>query len=174
MALPTNCGNWVSGEKVSRGFLSSSPLVTVQSRCWSWFWLLFSPRWPAACLSGKRPRWVTVTVVVSDWVTCVRLFTVFLKYSWLAGLCQVLPCSKVTQTPIRRHPLPHTLFHRVLSRETGCSSLCRTVGPHCVSLLLKMLIKKFIRALQLPEYDSKTEIDVSNSYFLGFSVVAFF
>ena len=29
----------------------------------------------------------------------------------------------------------HTVFHHVLSQEIGCSSLCCTVGPHCLGNL---------------------------------------
>jgi len=32
------------------------------------------------------------------------------------------------------HYFSHTIFHHSLSQETGYSSLCYTVGPHCLSI----------------------------------------
>ena len=52
-------------------------------------------------------------------------------------LCQFLLCSKVMQSYTYIHSLSHILFHHVLSQETGYSSLCYTVGPHCLSIFLK-------------------------------------
>ena len=33
------------------------------------------------------------------------------------------------------HSFSHIIFHHGLSQETGYSSLCCTVGPHCLSIL---------------------------------------
>ena len=55
----------------------------------------------------------------------------FLKYSWFTMLCQFLLYSKVTPTHIYIHSLSCVIFHHGLSQETGCSSLCCTVGLHC-------------------------------------------
>ena len=45
---------------------------------------------------------------------------------------QFLLYSEVTQSYTHTHTFP---FHHVLSQETGQSSLCCTVGPHCLSNL---------------------------------------
>ena len=50
-------------------------------------------------------------------------------------LCQFLVYSKVTQSYIYIHYFLHIIFYHVLSQETGYSSLCCTVGPHCLSIL---------------------------------------
>ena len=49
-------------------------------------------------------------------------------------LLQFLLYSKVTQSYIYIHSFCHTVFHYVLSQEIGYSSLCYTVGPHCLSI----------------------------------------
>ena len=41
----------------------------------------------------------------------------------------------MTQSYIYVHSFSHTIFHHVLSQESGYSSLCCTVGPHCLSIL---------------------------------------
>ena len=33
------------------------------------------------------------------------------------------------------YPFSHSIFHHGLSQETGYSSLCCAVGPHCLSIL---------------------------------------
>ena len=50
-------------------------------------------------------------------------------------MCQFLLYSKVTQLCMYVPILSTILFHRGLSQELGCSSLCSTVGPHCPSIL---------------------------------------
>ena len=73
------------------------------------------------------------------------------KYSWFMMLCQFFLHCKVTQSWTHPHSylymhmhshthtltpsLSYILFHRVLSKETGSSSLCSTAGPHCLSIL---------------------------------------
>ena len=58
-----------------------------------------------------------------------------IKYSWFTMLCQFLLYSKVTQSYICIHYFSHTIFHRLLSQETGYNSLCYIVGTHCLSIL---------------------------------------
>ena len=48
---------------------------------------------------------------------------------------QFLLYSKVTQSYICIHFFSHIVFHHGLSQETGYSSLCYTVGPHCLTIL---------------------------------------
>ena len=36
---------------------------------------------------------------------------------------------------IHTHSFSHNVFHHVLPQKTGYSSLCYTVGPHCLSIL---------------------------------------
>ena len=50
-------------------------------------------------------------------------------------LCHILLFSTMTQSYIHIYSFSHTVFHHVLSQETGHSSLCCTVGPHCLSFL---------------------------------------
>ena len=50
-------------------------------------------------------------------------------------LCQFLLYSKVTQSYIYTHSFSYISFLHGLSRETGYSSLCCTVGPHCLSII---------------------------------------
>ena len=57
-----------------------------------------------------------------------------LEYNWFTVLCRFLLFSTVTQQCIHIYSFPHTIFHHVLPQETGCSSLCCTVGPHCLSI----------------------------------------
>ena len=51
-------------------------------------------------------------------------------------LCQFLLYSKVTQSYIYIHSYSHITSHHGLSPEIGYSSLCCTVGPHCLSILI--------------------------------------
>ena len=41
-----------------------------------------------------------------------------------------------THTHTHTLSLSHTIFHHILSQETWYSSLCCTVGPHCLSILI--------------------------------------
>ena len=45
-------------------------------------------------------------------------------------LCQFLLHSKVTQSYVYTHSFSHTVFHYVLSQETGYSSLCCIAGAY--------------------------------------------
>ena len=49
--------------------------------------------------------------------------------------CQLLQYSQVTPSYIYIHSLSYVIFHPGLSQETGWSSLCWTVGPHCLCML---------------------------------------
>ena len=47
-------------------------------------------------------------------------------------MCQFLLYSKVTQPYMYTHYFSQTVFHQVLSQETGYCSLCYIVGSHCL------------------------------------------
>ena len=55
----------------------------------------------------------------------------FFNYSWFTMLCQFL-YSMVTESYICIYSFSHTIFQCLLSQETGYSSLCCTLGPHCL------------------------------------------
>ena len=55
-------------------------------------------------------------------------------------LGQFLLYSRVTQSHIYVHSF-HITFHHCLSQEIGWSSLCYTVGPHCLSILNEIVWK---------------------------------
>ena len=58
---------------------------------------------------------------------------ILLKHSWFTVWCQFLLYGKVTQFCIYIYTFfSYTLFHHVLSQETGYSSLCCTGWPHCL------------------------------------------
>ena len=50
-------------------------------------------------------------------------------------ICIFLFSVTHTHTHIYTHSYSHTIFHHVLSQKIGYSSLCCTVGPHCLSIL---------------------------------------
>ena len=54
-------------------------------------------------------------------------------------LCHFLLCSKMTQAYIYIPFFSYIIFHHGLTQETGCSSLCYTVGPHC-SFILNVIV----------------------------------
>ena len=56
-----------------------------------------------------------------------------LNYSWFIMLCQFLLYSVMASHTHRF--FSHTIFRQGLSQETGYSSLCCTVGLHCLSIL---------------------------------------
>ena len=49
--------------------------------------------------------------------------------------CQFLLYSNMTQPYIHTLSFSRTVFHQVLSQEIGHCSLCRTAGPHDLSIL---------------------------------------
>ena len=55
---------------------------------------------------------------------------------------QLLLYSQVTLSYIyvRSSFFFHTIFHHVLTQEIGHSSLCCTVGPHCLSIILNGIV----------------------------------
>ena len=59
----------------------------------------------------------------------------FFYYSCFTLFHQFLLYSKVTQPYIYIHSRSYIIFHYDLCQETGCSSLCYTVGSHCLSIL---------------------------------------
>ena len=61
-------------------------------------------------------------------------FKFLLKYSWFTMLCQFLLYRIVTQSYIYIYSFSHIIFQHVLSQEIGYSSLCCTVGLHCLSM----------------------------------------
>ena len=74
------------------------------------------------------------------------VFFLFLFFSfcisvWL--ICSVVSISAVhhidsvthTHTHTHTHTLSCTIFHHVLPQKIGHSSLCCSVGPHCISIL---------------------------------------
>ena len=50
-------------------------------------------------------------------------------------LYQFLLCPKVTQSYIRIHSFSNINFHPVVSQEIRYSSLCCTVGSHCLAII---------------------------------------
>ena len=50
-------------------------------------------------------------------------------------MCQFLLYSLMTHSYLYIHSLSYSIFHYGLSQETGYSSLCYTVGCHCLSIL---------------------------------------
>ena len=56
-------------------------------------------------------------------------------------LCQFLLHSKVTQSYICIHSLSYIILHRGLPQVIGYSSLCYTVGPHCLSFFFFCLFR---------------------------------
>ena len=70
----------------------------------------------------------------------------FLKnYGPFTMLCQFLLYSKMTQSCIYIHSLSYIIFQHGLSQETGYSSLCYTIGPHCLSILFFFFFLLFLR-----------------------------
>ena len=55
--------------------------------------------------------------------------------SWFIALSQFLLYSMVTLSYIYIHSFSCIIFHHGLSQETGYSSLCWTVGLHCLPIL---------------------------------------
>ena len=88
-------------------------------------------------LGTMQMEWSLDLSIAIDW-DCHFFFLIsvnnFIRYFLikiqLIYMCQFLLYSIVTQ-----RYLSHTIFHHVLSQETGYSSLCYTVGPHCLSIL---------------------------------------
>ena len=56
------------------------------------------------------------------------------KYSWFTMLCLFLLYSEVIQLYICIYTLFHILFHSEFSQSIEYSSLCCTVGLHCLSV----------------------------------------
>ena len=66
---------------------------------------------------------------------CGALYSSFkkLEYSWFAVLCQF---AAQWQSHTQKYMFfSHTVFHHVSTQENGHSSLCCTVGLHCLSIL---------------------------------------
>ena len=63
-----------------------------------------------------------------------------LMYNWFTVLCQFLLYSIVTQSYINIHSFFHIIFHQVLFKKIGYSSLCYILGPHFLSILYVMAI----------------------------------
>ena len=68
-------------------------------------------------------------------IFCFIYLTFLLKYCWLIMFCQFLLYSKVSQSHICIHSFSHIIFHHVLSKVMGYSSLFYTAGLHCLSIL---------------------------------------
>ena len=62
------------------------------------------------------------------------IFT-FLKIKFVLHCCTHFCSTAKRSSPIHTCSLSYILFHHGLSQETGYSSLCYRVGPHCLSIL---------------------------------------
>ena len=86
-----------------------------------------------------RRTWKKVTIVIEK----ERIYVLFLKRFFIKiQLVYSVPSIYAVQewpshsyTYIYMHTFFHTIFHHVLTQEIGYSSLCYTVGPHCLSIL---------------------------------------
>ena len=86
-------------------------------------------------------------MVLQEW-EFYFLLNFFLKYSWFTMLCQFADFCCTPQWPshfccvaqwprlnTHTHSLSYINLHHGLFQEPGYSSLCYTVGPHCLSIL---------------------------------------
>ena len=95
--------------------------------------------------AAKRQKQEQKTSYFLAW--CLFRINSFLKnYGPFTMLCQFLLYSKMTQSCIYIHSLSYIIFQHGLSQETGYSSLCYTIGPHCLSILFFFFFLLFLRA----------------------------
>ena len=76
---------------------------------------------------------VNVVLWHDCWVTLVLFLCFLLMYGWLQ--CCASVCCTAKWPSHNYIYIPCIIFHCGLSQETGYTSLCYAVGPHCLSVL---------------------------------------
>ena len=77
-------------------------------------------------------------------------------------LCQILLYGKVTQAYIYMDSLSYIIFHHVLAQKTGYSSLCYTVGTHCLSIL-SVIVCIYQPQTQCPSFSLPLPVGIHKS-----------